>query len=201
MGRPLRARSSHPGHSAAHPLNQQGQCSVSQDQEKTHVLVTGVTGRVGGATAEHLLAHGKGSTRAARHGQFPQTAVFRPGNRPQFLALYREGSLWKSLASPEVEARAICFPGRFPAIVARRIQRSRREAHRRNEPQRSPVTVRTRAPHESRLPPPVRRGSPSQIRPCWRSRRLVGARRPIDVVPACHFATASRPTKVALASG
>jgi hypothetical protein len=140
----------------------------------------------------------QGSTRASKARSVPSDP---PGNRLQFLALYREGSLWKSLASPEVEARAICFPVRFPAIVARRIQRSRREAHRRNEPQRSPVTVRTRAPHESRLPPPVRRGSPSKIRPCWRSRRLVGARRPIDVVPACHFATASRPTKVALASG
>jgi uncharacterized protein YbjT (DUF2867 family) len=38
MGRPLPARPPNPGHSAAHPLNQQG---------------------VDGATAEHLLAHGK----------------------------------------------------------------------------------------------------------------------------------------------
>jgi NAD(P)-dependent dehydrogenase (short-subunit alcohol dehydrogenase family) len=59
MGRPLRARPPYPGHSAAHPLNQQGQCSVPQGQEKTRVLVIGITGKVGGATAEHLLAHGK----------------------------------------------------------------------------------------------------------------------------------------------
>jgi Predicted nucleoside-diphosphate-sugar epimerases len=59
MGRPLRARSPYPGHSAAHPLNQQGQCSVPQDQEKTHVFSNGNHGKSGGATAEHLLAHGK----------------------------------------------------------------------------------------------------------------------------------------------
>src|SRR6201999_1986183 len=41
------------------PLNQQGYCSVPNDQEKTHVLVMGITGQVGGATAEHLLAHSK----------------------------------------------------------------------------------------------------------------------------------------------
>ena len=59
MGRPLRARPPYPGHSAAHPLNQQGQCSVPHDQEKHMFLVMGITGKVGGATAEHLLAHGK----------------------------------------------------------------------------------------------------------------------------------------------
>jgi uncharacterized protein YbjT (DUF2867 family) len=59
MGRPLRARSPHPSRSAAHPLNQHGQCSVPQDQEKTYVLIAGITGKVGGATARHLLAHGK----------------------------------------------------------------------------------------------------------------------------------------------
>src|SRR5260370_30218204 len=59
MGRPLRARSPYPGHSAAHPLNQQGQCSVPQDRRKRMFLVMGITGTVGGATAKHLLAHGK----------------------------------------------------------------------------------------------------------------------------------------------
>ena len=59
MGRPLRARSPYPGHPAARPLNRQGQCSVPQDQEKRMFLVMGITGKVGGATAEHLLAHGK----------------------------------------------------------------------------------------------------------------------------------------------
>jgi ketosteroid isomerase-like protein len=48
-----------PGHSAPHPLNQQGQCSVPIDQEKTHFFVMGITGKIGYATAEYLLAHGK----------------------------------------------------------------------------------------------------------------------------------------------
>src|ERR1700722_5699174 len=58
MGRPLRARFPNPGHSAAHPLNQQGQCSVLKNRRKHMFLVMGITGKVGGATAEHLLAHG-----------------------------------------------------------------------------------------------------------------------------------------------
>ena len=39
----------------------EGQCSAPRDQEKKkHMfLVMGITGKVGGATAEHLLAHGK----------------------------------------------------------------------------------------------------------------------------------------------
>ncbi len=45
MGRPLRARSPYPGHSAAYPLNRQGQCSVPQDQEKTQALSNGIHGK------------------------------------------------------------------------------------------------------------------------------------------------------------
>src|SRR5258708_7056388 len=41
MGWPLRTRSPYPGYSAAHPLNQQGQNPVPQDQEKTHQPVEG----------------------------------------------------------------------------------------------------------------------------------------------------------------
>ena len=59
MGRPLRARSPYPGHSAAHPLNQQGQCSVPQDQEKTHVFSNGNHGKSGRRNGGTLLAHGK----------------------------------------------------------------------------------------------------------------------------------------------
>src|SRR3984957_17190399 len=59
MGRPLRARFPNPGHSAAHPLNQEGQCSVLKIRRKRMFLVMGITGKVGGATAEHLLAQGK----------------------------------------------------------------------------------------------------------------------------------------------
>src|ERR1700681_3407896 len=59
MGRPLRARSPYPGRSAAHPLNQQGS-ALPLKIRRTHVfLVMGITGKVGGATAEHLLARGK----------------------------------------------------------------------------------------------------------------------------------------------
>src|SRR5713101_9683299 len=59
MGRPLRARSPNPGHSAAHPLNQQGSALSLKIRRKRMFLVMGITGKVGGATAEHLLAHGK----------------------------------------------------------------------------------------------------------------------------------------------
>jgi uncharacterized protein YbjT (DUF2867 family) len=59
MGRPLRARSPYPGHSAAHPLNQQGSALSLKIRRKRMFLVMGITGKVGGATAEHLLAHGK----------------------------------------------------------------------------------------------------------------------------------------------
>src|SRR5713101_1121384 len=59
MGRPLRARSPNPGHSAAHPLNQQGSALSLKIRRKRMFLVIGITGKVGGATAEHLLAHGK----------------------------------------------------------------------------------------------------------------------------------------------
>jgi len=45
MGRPLSARSPYPRHSAVHPLNQQGQCSVPKDQEKTHVFGDGDHGK------------------------------------------------------------------------------------------------------------------------------------------------------------
>ena len=67
MGRPLRARSPYPGTSAAHPLNQLGQCSVPQYQEKMYVFGHGNHGKVGGATAEHLLAHGKQVRALVRH--------------------------------------------------------------------------------------------------------------------------------------
>src|SRR3979490_3062723 len=60
MGRPLRALSRNPGHSAAHPLNQQrGSALYLKIRRKRMFLVMGITGNVGGATAEHLLAHGK----------------------------------------------------------------------------------------------------------------------------------------------
>ena len=58
MGRPLRARSPYPGHSAAHPLSQQGSALSLKIRRKHMFLVMGITGKVGGATAEHLLAHG-----------------------------------------------------------------------------------------------------------------------------------------------
>ena len=54
MGRPLRARFRYPGHSAAHPLNQQGRVLPRE-----HMFsVTAITG-VGGAPAKHLLTHGR----------------------------------------------------------------------------------------------------------------------------------------------
>src|ERR1700730_6834246 len=59
MGRPLRARSPYPGRSAAHPLNQQGSALSLKIRRKHMFLVMGITGKVGGATAEHLLARGK----------------------------------------------------------------------------------------------------------------------------------------------
>src|SRR5260221_9506629 len=59
MGRPLRARSPYPGRSAAHPLNQQGSALSLKIRRKLMFLVMGITGKVGGATAEHLLARGK----------------------------------------------------------------------------------------------------------------------------------------------
>src|SRR6202012_2388957 len=59
LGRSLRARSPYPGHSAAHPLNQQGNVLSLTIRRKRMFLVMGITGKVGGATAEHLLAHGK----------------------------------------------------------------------------------------------------------------------------------------------
>ncbi len=46
LGRVAR-RSPRPGHSAAHPLNRQGQCSVPQDQEKRMFSVTGNHGKSG----------------------------------------------------------------------------------------------------------------------------------------------------------
>ena len=45
--------------SAADPLNQQGQSSCLRIRKKRMFLVMGITGKVGGATAEHLLACGK----------------------------------------------------------------------------------------------------------------------------------------------
>src|SRR5258708_30498979 len=59
MGRPLRARSAYPGHPAAHPLNQRGSAPSLKIRRKHMFLVMGITGKVGGATAEHLLAQGK----------------------------------------------------------------------------------------------------------------------------------------------
>src|ERR1700712_1002815 len=67
MGRPLRAQSPYPGASAAHPLNQQGHCSVPKDQEKRMFLVMGTTGKVGGAAAKRLLAQGKEVRALVRH--------------------------------------------------------------------------------------------------------------------------------------
>src|SRR6202161_874150 len=58
MGRPLRARSPHPGHSAAHPLNQWGSALSLNIRRIRMFLVMGITGKVGGATATHLLARG-----------------------------------------------------------------------------------------------------------------------------------------------
>src|SRR5580704_2952526 len=59
MGRPLRARSAYPRHSAAHPLNNWGSALSLEIRRKRMFLVIGITGKVGRATAEHLLAHGK----------------------------------------------------------------------------------------------------------------------------------------------
>src|ERR1700722_10710966 len=59
MGRPLRARPTYPGHSAAQPLNEPGQCSALAIRRRHMFLVMGITGKVGGATARHLLAHGR----------------------------------------------------------------------------------------------------------------------------------------------
>src|SRR5580704_2499331 len=59
MGRPLRARSPYPGHSAGHPLNQLGSALSLKIRRRHMFLVMGITGKVGGATAERLLAHGK----------------------------------------------------------------------------------------------------------------------------------------------
>jgi len=59
MGRPLSARSPYPGHSAAHPLNRQGHCCVPKDQEKTHVLVMGITGKVAAQRQNICWAQGK----------------------------------------------------------------------------------------------------------------------------------------------
>src|ERR1700710_3099370 len=59
MGRPIRARSPYPGHSAAHPLNQEGSLLSLKIRRKHMFLVMGITGKVGGATAKHLLAQGK----------------------------------------------------------------------------------------------------------------------------------------------
>src|SRR5579871_3244995 len=59
MGRPLRARPSYPGPSADHPLNQRGSALSPNTRRKHMFLVMGITGKVGGATAVHLLTHGK----------------------------------------------------------------------------------------------------------------------------------------------
>src|ERR1700710_2929856 len=59
MGRPIRARSPYPGHSAAHPLNQEGSLLSLKIRRKHMFLVMGITGKVGGATATHLLARGE----------------------------------------------------------------------------------------------------------------------------------------------
>src|SRR5580704_13791422 len=59
MGRSVRARSPYPGNSAAHPLNQLGLVLCLKIRRKRMFLVMGITGKVGGATAKHLLAHGK----------------------------------------------------------------------------------------------------------------------------------------------
>ncbi|WP_354128422.1 hypothetical protein [Bradyrhizobium sp. i1.15.2] len=56
----------YPRHYATHPLNQPGHRIVPQDQEKTHVWVLEITGKVGGATAKHQLARGK-QVRAVRN--------------------------------------------------------------------------------------------------------------------------------------
>ena len=59
-----RARSPYPGHSAAHPLNQQGQCSVPQDQEKTHVFSDGNHGKSGRRNGRTSVGARQESTRA-----------------------------------------------------------------------------------------------------------------------------------------
>src|SRR6201996_803483 len=59
MGRPLPTRPPYPGPSAAHPLKQQRAALALNIRRKRMFLVMGITGKVGGATAEHLLAHGK----------------------------------------------------------------------------------------------------------------------------------------------
>src|SRR5580704_3648142 len=59
MGRSVRARSPYPGNSAAHPLNQLGLVLCLKIRRECMFLVMGITGKVGGATAKHLLAHGK----------------------------------------------------------------------------------------------------------------------------------------------
>jgi hypothetical protein len=61
----LYARSPYPGHSAAHPLNQQGQCSVPQDQEKTHVFSNGNHGKSGRRNGRTSVGARQGSTRAS----------------------------------------------------------------------------------------------------------------------------------------
>ena len=47
------------GPSAAHPLNQQGSALSLKTRRIRMFLVMGITGKVGGATAEHLLARGR----------------------------------------------------------------------------------------------------------------------------------------------
>ena len=63
-GRPLCAQSPDPGDFAAHPLKQQGHCSVPKDQEKTHVFGDGNDRKCGRRNCETPIGTRQGSTRA-----------------------------------------------------------------------------------------------------------------------------------------
>src|ERR1700731_937066 len=70
MGRPLRARSPCPGHSAAHPLNQ---------QEKTHVFSNGNHGKSGRRKGRTSVGARQGSTRRQLN---PKRLVFARQRAP-----------------------------------------------------------------------------------------------------------------------
>src|ERR1700722_12562313 len=114
MGRPLRAPSPYPGHSAAHPLNQQGQCSVPQDQEKTHVFSNGNHRKSGRRNGRTSVGARQGGTRAR-----PQS---REGVEGAFVMLpavwapspdYREA---KGVIANYVEALTKAAPPRVVAL-------------------------------------------------------------------------------------
>src|SRR3979490_268048 len=64
LGSPPAIISLLPGAAAAHTLNQQGQCSVPQDQEKTHVLSNGNHGKSWRRNGKTSVGARQGGTRA-----------------------------------------------------------------------------------------------------------------------------------------